>query len=620
MSNFTQSIRKVFQNAGKSFKTFPAVMVNAVLFTLVSLVRIAMDWQTQQPYNFLFNTLHASLALGAVFSLAAITYAKSRINTKQSFLMANLAGLIVPAVTFLLLYFFGGYYPKYEFQEGTIYKAITVLAGTRVLVGGLISLLGFLLFAGRTKDGSDFSGSLFMTLKAFFLALIYGLVILIGVSGVFGAIQALLYNNMRGEVYQVVTTLSGFVGFSIFIGYFPDFRKDAEDEHRLIAQQQPRFITILLEYILVPIMLALTVVLILWAGQTILGGMNTRFINLYSIATAFAIGGLLLHILITKNDSALAKFYKKVFPIAALFILLFEAWALITQFNKYGLKTAEYLFTIVWIIAFASFILLILKQEKAHRYMVYVTSVLAVIAVLPLVGFTDLPFMEQINRLESTLKRENMLQNDTIVPAAKEPARETKEVITETVDYLINAEGAIYPTWLDPVKLNYNNFRTTMGFERLRAGEEPQTPDGSQSLSLMLDTQILDIKGYEWALNSAYFMKEAAGTIQFNGRNGKYDLIWTQQPQSIPVLEVKKDGVTILKGDLKPFIDQTLQKYPLGSKTGIPETTADLTYLMESDQVAVLVVLQNLEINAGPENAKPVYFINLNSMYVKEKP
>jgi len=45
------------------------------------------------------------------------------------------------------------------------------------------------------------------------------------------AVQDLLNRDMSEKVYIYLSTLSGFLAFTIFVGYFPDFKKDSEDPH-----------------------------------------------------------------------------------------------------------------------------------------------------------------------------------------------------------------------------------------------------------------------------------------------------------------------------------------------------------------------------------------------------
>ena len=248
LNSFTRSITSIFGGAVRAFETFPAAILSALAFAIVTMIRIQLDWPQQEAYNFLFNCLHWAFAFGAVFSIAAITIAQSRFNNKSTFLTANLLGAAAVVVTFLMLYFLG----EANTDISARYAIISTLAAARVSAAILISFLLFIIAGGYPKEQSGFSRSFFMTHKALFIALIYGIVIMAGASGVAGAVQALLYHGMSGKVYMYVGTVTGFLAFTIFLGYFPDFRKGIFDDHRDTAQKQPRYIEMLLDYIIIP--------------------------------------------------------------------------------------------------------------------------------------------------------------------------------------------------------------------------------------------------------------------------------------------------------------------------------------------------------------------------------
>ena len=168
MSTFKQSVTKVFQGAFNTFKTFPAANACALAFTIVTMVRIQLDWPQQEAYNFLFNCLHLGFATGAVFSLATITAAKSRFEQKRAFLVANLLGGLAAIVTFALLYVFGGRVAEYA---TSVVLRVTELSASRVSVAILVSLIAFIYLAGYPKEQSDFGRSLFMFHKALIIAL-----------------------------------------------------------------------------------------------------------------------------------------------------------------------------------------------------------------------------------------------------------------------------------------------------------------------------------------------------------------------------------------------------------------------------------------------------------------
>ena len=189
MNNLTKTISKILKDAMNAFQTFPAAMVSALIFTVVTIIRIQLDWPMHETYSFLFDSLQFSLALGAVFSVAAVTMANSRFNNSKSFVYANLLGAVVVIVTFLLLYFFGG--TDLYIKPPSVAR-LTDIAASRVGVAIFVSLLLFIVLAGYPKGQSDFARSFFMTHKAFIIALIYGIAMIAGASGVAGAVQALL--------------------------------------------------------------------------------------------------------------------------------------------------------------------------------------------------------------------------------------------------------------------------------------------------------------------------------------------------------------------------------------------------------------------------------------------
>ncbi len=617
MNSFFSSAAKVFKGAGKASERFPAVIANAVAFSVVTLIRIHIGWQGQETYNFLFNCLHLSFSLGAIFSLAAITFAQGKYNSKKAFIYANLLGALATVITFLLLHFFGGAIIEYSTMR---YRHVSALAAARVSAIMFVSFLLFIVLAGCPKEESDISKSLFMVHKSFFIAAIYGLVIMGGTSGVAGAVQALLYKGLSSKVYGYIGTLSGLLAFTIFVGYFPDFRKGVIDKQREVAQKQPRFIEILFEYIITPIMLALTFVLILWAGKTVMGGMKVPFIRLSSIASSFAMIGIWLHIMITHNNSVPAKFYKRIYPIAVIFILIFEAWALVIQLQKTGLKITEYFFTLVWIIALLSAILLLFKKERAHQTIIIVTAVLALISVAPYAGYNVLPVKTQISRLENLLKNEGILQDGKIVPTAKEPEQNVRESITDTIIFLVNAEDTTLPPWFDKKLRNSKTFKETLGFEQTYPNHENDYTRNYLGTTLALQQEAIDIGDYRWAINLRSIKRKEDDFVLIEGVRGIYKLNWDANRQDgIPTLEILLNERTILVSDMNDYLDGVLEKFPPG-RTGVDYASLeDMSLKLEVPEVNVMIVFSDIDINVDVESDKINYWINPEVLYINER-
>ena len=621
MNSLIQSISKIFGGAVRAFQTFPAAIICALSFTVVTLVRIQLDWPAQEPYNLLFNCLHWAFATGAVFSMAAITTAQSLFNNKKTFLTANILGIAAAAITFLLLYLLGGEQSDIFTSQ---YAVVSDLAAARTVVAILVSFLVFIVMAGYPKDQSDFAHSFFMTQKAFIIALIYGLVIMAGSSGVAGAVQALIYSGMSEKVYMYIGTFTGFLVFTIFLGYFPDFRKGSIDEHREIAQKQPRFIEILFGYIMIPIVLALTAVLFVWAGKTIVSGEWPSFMQLSRIAIAYSLGGLWLHIMVTHYESGLAKFYRRFYPIAALIILAFEAGALLTQLGKYGLKITEYYFILVWVIAVMAAILLLLLKVRAHLSIIALTCALAVFSVLPFVGYHALPVAVQVDRLENLLLSQGMLKSNQLIPASEKPELSIRESITDAVNYLANAEDSKLPTWFDK-RLNENDvFKEKLGFEQVWPEWDDVNNGGPGrylSTSLYLKPEAIDVSDYDWGiiLQEDYAKDRKTATVK--GNNGIYEINWTRNSMNgIAALEIKLKDQVILKQEMSGYIDEISEKYPPGQTNPRNATFDDMSLVLKTKEADVLLVFSNIEISLDIQEDNINYWINLNTLYLKEKP
>lgn len=617
MNCFTRSILQVFKRAVKAFTAFPAAIVCAFLFAVVTMIRIQLDWPEQEAYNFLFNCLHWAFAAGAVFSLAAITEAKSRFDRNSAVLIANLLGAAAVIVTFLSLYFFG----KSAIAVSRA-AAVSELAAARVIAVITVSFLAFILLAGYPKERSDFARSLFMVQKAFFIALIYGAVIAAGASGVARAIQSLLYQGMSGKVYLYILTLAGFLAFTIFVGYFPDFRKGQIDEHRETAQKQPRFIEILFGYILIPIVLALTVVLLLWAGRTVLGGTGTAFTMLAGIAAAYTIGGIWLYMMVSHHDSGPAKFYRRVYPVAALVILAFEAWAFVIQLNQSGLKTTEYFFILIWILAAAAAVLLMIIKAKAYTAIVILTCALAAFSVLPAVGYKELPVSVQVGRLENLLVSQGMLEDNRLIPAATEPELSVREKITDSVSFLAGTEDAKLPVWFDKELSDSSVFKTKLGFEQAFMKSQNVGPLGQTGTALTLPNEAIDISDYRWAVQMQnYENVKGDATVTVNGEKGVYTISWSAAASvnGTPTLIIKRDGHVILKQSMNDYIDQITAAFPPGRSDSAKATAKDMSLQLDTPDVTVLLVFSNININVDPSQDTVSYWLNLNVLYLKEK-
>ncbi len=613
MNKFKNFVLKISKGAINSFQTFPASMICALAFTIATMVQIETPSCVTVDHSFLQSCLHWALGFGALLSLTLVTFARSRFDKKSFFVLANIIGITGAAIAFLGLYYAGGI----ASATGSDAKILSDLATARMMVAMVISVLAFMVLASHTKEKYDFPGAFFMTHKSFFISLLYGGVIMAGATLIARALQALVFPGLGENLYAHFGIISAFIAFSIFLGYFPDFRKDSTDPHRETAQKQPRFIEILFDYILIPVFAALTLVLLGWAVKTIMGGMSISFTQLFGIAATYTLGGLWLYVMVNDHDRAVSRSYRRFYPIAALVILAFEAWALIQSISDTGLKISEYFFILLWLIATVSSVLLIVKKSKAFFPVIYLICALAVVSVLPLIGYQPATISYQTDRLEKLLTDEEILQDGELVPATSKPELSVREDITDAVLYLAGFPGDRLPSWFDKDMERNDVFKEKLGFAQAVNMEYIDVGDGPMGF-VSLSSSAIDISDYQW---SAVFAREEGkgdNRVAIEGENGTYDISWKVNSDSgIPTLKIDLDGDTIMKENLASYLEDTVTKN-LGSKEG-QGTLKDMSLEIEANKIDVLLVFEYIEAYPGPDNKSLYYNLDLNAVYLNEK-
>ncbi|MFC4709335.1 hypothetical protein ACWOEJ_03750 [Enterococcus eurekensis] len=622
---FVQSIESTFKGAYQAVTRFFMSSFGAFVFMLITLFRIQSTDSIQNANRIFFDSLQWSAALIAIVGLASVTYVRSRNNQSRNLLIANSLTAVSGVVAFLLLYFLGG--TKVTSDSYYRYPGLTNLAQARMAIVIGVVFIAFILFAAKPWINRYVARTIFMTEKSVIISGIYGFVLLAGTAAVAGAIQGLLYPAMSFKVYQHLSTMIGFIAFMLFLGYLPDFSKGEEDQIRREREEQPGFIQLLFSYIIVPITLSLTVVLLLWTVRIIFQGVGENFLRLSGIATTYTVVGIWLHIMVQEADNALAKFYMKVYPMATLIILAFEGWAIFNQLRNYSMQTTEYYFVIVWIVAIIAMILLVMKMQKSYAIVLAMTMFSMIFTVLPIVGYQSLPIMLQTNRLEKLLTQADMFDGAKIIPSSSELARIEREKITVAATFLSRQDQEKVPKWLKIGAYDDQSFKEVMGFDPIfpRQDDTPPTPPGQQVKRTILrrDNQAFSISPFDWQVPLVYSesTKEQVGT--FKGAQGEFKIKWQQDDatKKPPTIEVTLDEREILKESLATFTNQLMDKYPPtveSSEKGEALGVSDLQFNFESPEIKGSVMFSYIEIMVDENTDETTYWTEIEGIYVSE--
>ena len=614
MYNIRNGIKNIFEGALKSFYRFPASIFSAIIISIISIIRISMDWELQQSYSFLFDSVQLSFLLGAILSMAIVVYLEVKLNRdRKSFVIGNILGILISLISFLLLY----YLSPVTSEDGL--KYISNMGNARIFVSIFISSIAFIYFISKSEKIDSFSDSFFIVHRAYIVSLLYGIVIMIGVSGVLSAFQALVYRGMSFKIYQYIGVLIGFLTYTVFLGYFPNFVSGKEIEEIENIKEQPRFIFVLFGFILVPIMIALTMVLLIWSFRVLFSQIEVSFNQLSSIASSYIIFGIWLHIMLESHNTKIANFYKKAYPFTAILVLGFQFWALIGQIGKFGIKTAEYSFMMIWIFGAISVVLLLFyefRKNNGYRKIAILAGIISIIWVSPILGYEDLTFNSQIKRLENLLVKEEILINGQIISIARDIDKLKKAEITDAVDFIADSDKKNIPNWFNREFKEEDKFKDTFGFEKTYGIYEDSNEYTGQNFRL--STDVIDISDYSLTLNLDLNMIMEEG-IKFQWENNNYEIIHSQTELGIPKITVKLERDVIIEQDLEEYLVELSSK-SRGSEYGFQELPfEDMNLILEDENIFMILVFENIDIYEDRVEESKNYYVNLQGIYISFK-
>lgn len=602
MNKFFVSVTNIIKGGARSFAHFPASMISALVIAVTASVLI----QLERNYNEkLFTSLQMAFFFGAIFSMTIAAAAIRRKGFSVSFWLGNFIALLLATAVFLTIYL----------PEGSI----TEITGARIVAGTAISFFLYLLVISRDEKTGDFNQAAFMTLKSFVIALIYGLVILLGLYFVAFAVESLLYEQMSSRVYQHIAVWSAFTGFAFFLGYFPSLGPDRQTKEFASAQRQPRFMEILFAYVVIPLMTALSAVLLIWTIQILIVGEWPSFTQLSTIFSSYALFGIWLYIMVSHYKQEIAVWYRRIFPFAALVFLAFEAYALIDRILTDGLKTGEYFVGIIWLFAVISAIMLVFLPVVRNRYVGWLAITLIAIIVMPFAGYQDLPARAQANRLKNVLAHNDMLVGDRIERAPADISQEHRRVITDATNFLLRHEEARQPEWFTGSIRSSMDFDSTYGFAPVYDGGGPIDIPKFDYIYLALPRGTIRLEDYNYAVHMREWGYNPEQPLLIETDRGEYNIELTDNISgSDPGLNVYLEGNNIAQHDLQPFLHNLALKYEdINSRAEEEIEFTDMLYEVTTDEFKLLLVFNSLEIRTSDTEAWQ-YTYNISSIYLAD--
>lgn len=479
-----EMFENVFKGMGNSITRYP--------LTVLFLIGVAvLNGMMIERVNDNYTRQMLTLVVGGMLSVVGQTLYE-RFSTNKSMRY----GLMGVAVVLTIAYYFA-VGPQLQYDQNVIIK-------TSVALFSLV--IAFIWIPSIKNEFVSFHRSFLSVVKAFFTSLLFSIVLSLGFSAIFSATDYLLFDVDYDILSHVLNIVASLFAPIYFLSMTPDYgliNEEAIASKAVVAEKVenqfnvPRFLEILLSYIIIPLLAAYTFILILYVLLNITGDFWTNNL-LEPLLVSFAVIGIIVLILSYTIENRFAVTFRKVFPKILLPVVVFQTVASILKIGEMGITHGRYYVILFGIFATIAGIIFSFMKPDKHGYIAAVILVLATISIVPPIDAFTISKNNQINLLEETLAKNNMLSDDTIV-ANPEAPMEDRVAITSVMSYITSMGYEDEVSFLPAGYEVYRDFNETFGFNMTYSvdHQDPSPRVGEYAYFDQEENYIYEVAGFD---------------------------------------------------------------------------------------------------------------------------
>lgn len=312
----------------------------------------------------------------------------------------------------------------------------------------------------------EFNKTLFLN---FLLSSLYSAIIYTGLVIILGALEGLFNLPVRGEHYRYIALILGFVFQPLhFLSRVP---KNSLDEGE---RPYPNGLKILAQYVLLPLVSILGLVLIAYGAKILITmswprGLVAAFITTFSVVGVFTL--LLIHPL-TKETGSWFSRYSRIFYGTELILAILLLASIVRRIAEYGVTESRYIIVLeaLWIFGISSYLLFSKKKN-----IISIPVSLFIIATLSSFGPWGLfavSLRSQKSRFDALIAKYQLLENGMLKRPKKEIPLQDREELSRKAEYLFDHYGK------NILSSSIKNADSKIAFQLTTGIELPEQPGG----------------------------------------------------------------------------------------------------------------------------------------------
>ncbi|AOV09026.1 DUF4153 domain-containing protein [Sporosarcina ureilytica] len=533
-----------------------------------------------------YSTFTFTFIVGALLS-AVGQQLYERFFTKKSERMLFMLGAVLLAGCYYLVMHSASIFS----MENGIKTAVTIFA-----------LFMAFIWVPTIKSKVTFNESFLSAFKAFFITVLFSVVIAGGISAIIFTIDHLLVNvsyNVVPHALNLVFTLFSPIFFLSFTPPFPG-KKDvnqtadertSQEEAIKKATSYPKNLSILISYIIIPLTAVYTIILLFYVLSNISGEFWTQNL-LEPLLVSYAITVIFVYILASMLENKFAVMFRRIFPKVLVPIVLFQVVSSVLKIQEVGITHGRYYVILFGLFAVITGLVFSFLSIKKNGIIAAVLIILSIVSITPPIDAFTVSRVNQTNLLEKVLLENNMLEGNSIVPNAT-VSNEDKRIITRTVNYLNSINDIDKVAWLPANVVLFDNFQKTFGFEQMY---EQQSHGGVyQYAHLDWDQNpVVNIDDMDLMIHLSTYSGSQLIPLEIGERNFQLKL---QQGAKFSTVTIVDEGDReVIQFNTKELVEHILADNEGNSGNKGPSLTVEqATFNIENDEVKVSVLANSVD-------------------------
>lgn len=579
MNNFSKFTEKII-GLTSAIMRYPITTA----FLLLAATINAYDYTTDKTYANAFMACVVGAVLSAVFQALFERFFEKQIAR----LSLGVLGVALARGYYLLI----RSAPDYSMQS-SVRTAVTVFA-----------LVFAYMLIPAVKSRISFNESFMAAFKALFQSILYAAVFFIGCRLIIAAIDTLII-RVNSDIYfhtmNLVFVLLAPILFLSLIPVYPGrFSLNSSATPAAFAREEtiaraafcPKFLEILISYIIIPLAEIFTIILVLYIFLNV-GGDFWRNNLLEPLLISYAIVIMLILFLSARLDNRMATIFRKIFPKVLIPIVVFQLLASTFIMRDTGVTHPRYFVILFGIFAACAGVLLSFSPVQKTGVVAALLIAFSFVSIMPPVDAFTISQLSQRQRLETVLTQNGMLQNNTLIPNA-DISKDDKEKIASSLEYLYHTNATETLNWLPKSFDYYTDFESIFGFSQYGAPDE-----GGRYVSVYLSPNSpIEIGGYDIfmraSVDSNITSKETI--CEFGRDNISYTLTKITRDSQPHFILSQTGGEELIAFNTA----EVFSRYNGFAENKSMLTTDLATFTVENDRAKLTFVVQNANINTNP--------------------